>query len=84
MKSIINWQIGEPTEFGEYLTIRKSRINNSIRIEFNMWAKDEIMCNGPLPNSSSQGWQIQSPDACDIIAWVKLSDITIDVDFRFF
>lgn len=78
MKSIIKWQTGEPTEFGEYLTVRKSRINGSMSVNFNMWAKDEIMRHGPLPKSCPQGWQIMSPDACDIIAWTKLSDITVD------
>lgn len=76
-KSDIEWKTGEPSEFGEYLTIRKSRINGSTSVAFNMWATNEVMKNGLFPDSCDKGWQIASPDDCDIIAWAKISDIKI-------
>lgn len=64
MRSLIEWQTGSPTEYGDYLVIKKSRIDGSMKVEYNVWLTDV--------------WQIASPDACDIIAWANIDNIKIE------
>lgn len=82
MKAIIEFETGEPQEFGFYLTVRRSRITGEERAEVNQYARDDLMKNGPLPKGHPQGWQFQSPDCCDIVAWKRLEDIKIIHDDR--
>ena len=41
MKAIIEFETGEPQEFGFYLTVRKSRITGEERAEVNQYARDD-------------------------------------------
>jgi hypothetical protein len=77
MRTTIEFETGEPQEFGIYLTVRKSRITGVCRLDVNQYARDDLMKNGPLPKNRPQGWQIQCPDACDIVAWKKIDQIDI-------
>lgn len=78
MKTTIEWKTGTPDEYGEYLTVRKSRRDGSIRVDVNTYATDELMKNGPLPETWRQGWQIFCADGCDIVAWTKIKDIKVE------
>ena len=78
MKTIIEWKTGTPDEYGEYLTIRKSKRDGSTRVDVNTYATDELMKNGPLPATWVQGWQVYCADGCEIVAWAKIKDIKVE------
>lgn len=61
MTSIINWQKGDPTEYGSYLVLHRDYLGRLV-IHHDIWFDD------------CQRWQSQWHD---IVAWCAFSDIKV-------